>query len=213
MVYSGESVEGVLQRTLARWRSAIQPFVRRYRLPQSPRRALEAGLDDVMAVVAIHILDVQADAGILRQRLKPFLEQLGVHLAQLRLGDGHLPDQIGPVGQVQRHTSQSLIHRNDGGAETGYAGKIAQRLLDRLADDDGGVFGGVVVVHMQVARGPHLEVDHGMARKAAQHVIEEADAGVDIGLAGTVQIEGDRNIGLAGFSLNSGGTQGGGFLQ
>ena len=38
------------------------------------RRAFEAGLDDVVAVLAIEILDMQADAGILGQRLEPFAE-------------------------------------------------------------------------------------------------------------------------------------------
>src|SRR5665213_724031 len=73
----------VLQRALGGRRRAIQSFVGRDRLPESARQALEAGLDDVMAVVGIQIFNVQAGAGILGESLEPFLEQLGVHLPQL----------------------------------------------------------------------------------------------------------------------------------
>src|SRR6185312_643607 len=97
----------------------------------------------------------------------------------------------------------------EGAAEAGDAGKIAQRLLHRLADDDGGVLGGVVEIDMQVALGPDLEVDHGMAGETLQHVVEKTDAGVDVGLAAAVQVERHRDFGLAGLSLYGSSTHGG----
>ena len=57
--------------------------------------------------------------------------------------------------------------------------------------DDGGVLGGVVEIDMQVAAGAHLQIDHGMAAKAVQHVIQKADAGIDVANAGAVQIDHD----------------------
>ena len=41
-----------------------------------------------MAVLAVEILDVQTDAGVLRKGLEPLLEQLGIHLAELRARPG-----------------------------------------------------------------------------------------------------------------------------
>ena len=51
---------------------------------QRAGETLEAALDDMVVVLAVEILDVQRQAGILREGLEPFLEQLGVHLAELR---------------------------------------------------------------------------------------------------------------------------------
>ena len=62
---------------------------------------LKQEFDDVVVVLAVEVLDVQRDAGRLREGLEPFLEQLGVHLAELRPGEGDLPDQIGPVRDVE----------------------------------------------------------------------------------------------------------------
>ena len=46
---------------------------------------LEAALDDMMVVLAIEIFDVQRQAGILREGLEPFLEQLGIHKGKPRV--------------------------------------------------------------------------------------------------------------------------------
>ena len=54
------------------------------RLAQRARQRLEAGLGDVVAVLAVEVLDVQRDAGVLGEGLEPLAEQLGVHVADLR---------------------------------------------------------------------------------------------------------------------------------
>jgi hypothetical protein len=45
---------------------------------------------------------------------------------------------------------------------------------------------------MQVARGANLEIDHGMAGEAFQHMVQKTDPGIDVGIAGPVQVEGRR---------------------
>ena len=51
----------------------------------------------------------------------------------------------------------------------------------------------VVLVDMQVARGLHGDVEQGVAREQFEHVVEKADAGRDLGLAGAVEGELDRD--------------------
>src|SRR5690349_13982256 len=131
---------------LGRGYAALEPFVDLNRLPQRACRALEARLYDVVAVLAVDGLDVQTDAGVLRQRLEPLAEQLGVHLADLRPLEADVPDQIGPVREVDGDAGQRLVHRHQDRAEPPDPGEIAQRLLDRLADDDRRVLGRVVEV-------------------------------------------------------------------
>src|SRR3546814_10375903 len=66
----------------------------------------------MVVVLAVQILDMQGDAGILGERLEPFLKQLGIHLAEFRPADRHLPDQVGAVRDVERDTGQRLVHRD-----------------------------------------------------------------------------------------------------
>ena len=41
-----------------------------------------------------------------------------------------------------------------------------------------------------------------MARELVEHVVEEADAGRDVRLAGAVEVDGDVDRGLVGFARN-----------
>src|SRR5258706_11669728 len=90
-----------LERALGRRHRGGTARIDRDRLAQRARQTLEARFDDVMVVLAVQILDMQRDAGLLRERLEPLLEQLGVHGAELGLREPDLPDQVGPVRDVE----------------------------------------------------------------------------------------------------------------
>ena len=92
-----------------------------------------------------------------------------------------------------------------GAAKAGDAGKIAQRLFHRLADDDRGVLGRMVEVDMQVTlgRGPSGPSSNG--GQAFQHVVQKTDPGVDIAFPRTVQVERHGNFRLAGLAFDGRG--------
>ena len=58
------------------------------------------------------------------------------------------------------------------------------------------VLDGVVVVDLGVALDAHREVHERVARERAEHVVEEAHAGLDVGGAGAVQIDGQADVRL-----------------
>ncbi len=78
------------------------------------------------------------------------------------------------------------------------AGAVAQRLGEALAQHDAGILGGVVIVDVQVALGAQGDVDQAVAAQLLQHVVEEADAGLDVVLAGAVEIDGGGDARLLG---------------
>src|SRR3990172_2167343 len=175
---------------------------------QRAGEALEAGFDDVVRVRPVQILDMQGQAGMLGKSLEPFLEQLGVHVAELGPRQRHLPDQIGPVRGVERAPRQRFVHRDQGVTIAPDAAPVAERLRDGLAEDDAGVLGGVVEIDVQVALGLQLHVDEAVARQLFQHVVEEADAGRDPRRAGAVEIDRRRDAGFLGGALYPGRTHG-----
>ena len=77
--------------------------------------------------------------------------------------------------------------------------------LNRLAEADADVFDRVVLIDVQVALGADREVDHRVLRQQREHVVEEADAGGDVGLAGAVEIERERDLRLGGLAVDGGG--------
>jgi hypothetical protein len=58
---------------------------------------------------------------------------------------------------------------------------------------------------MQVASGLDVQVDEAMTRDLVQHVVEETDAGGQLGLAGAVQIDAHEDLGFFGVAANFSG--------
>ena len=75
----------------------------------------------------------------------------------------------------------------------------------------------VVLVDLEVALGAHAQVEQAVARERVQEVVEEGDAGLDLGLARPVEPQLDPDVGLAGAALYRGlavhGATPGGFVR
>ena len=165
---------------------------------QHARYRLEAGLGDVVVVLAIEVDDVQRQPGVLGERLKELLEELGVEIADFRPRERDLPDEVGPAGDIHGRARTSLVHGEVDRGVARDALAVAERLADRLAERDADVFRRVVEVDMRVALGAHGQVDQRMARELLQHMVEEADPGRHVVAAGAVEIDGDGDFRLGG---------------
>src|SRR3546814_5229507 len=116
-------------------------------------------------------------------------EQFRVHLTQARGRKGRLEHQVGPTRNIKRAASQRLIHRSISMAITRDALAVAQRLCHRLANDEAGVLGRVMLIDMQVSHRLDLYVDEGMAGKLLQHMVKKTDAGRNFIFARAVEVE------------------------
>ena len=67
---------------------------------------------------------------------------------------------------------------------------------------DADILDRVVVVDVAVALGANRHIDQRMARELVEHVVEEADAGQNVRLARTVEIDLDLDRGLVGLARN-----------
>ena len=73
---------------------------------------------------------------------------------------------------------------------------VAEGLLQRLAEGDAHVFHRVVGVHVQVALAPHVEVEAAVGGEGSEHVVEEADSGLDPRAAFAVEVR-DRAMSVS----------------
>src|SRR3954452_3528301 len=83
---------------LGRGNFARASRIDRNRRPQRARQPLEAGLGDVVVVVAVKRLHMQRNSGIHRKGLEPLAHQLGVEFPDLVAPEGRLEDQEGAAG-------------------------------------------------------------------------------------------------------------------
>ena len=178
------------------------------RLPQSTRQGLVAALDDMVIVRPIQIFDMQRDASAGCKAMKPVLDKLGIPFAQTRHRQRNLPHKIRPPRNIECAARQSLVHRRVGAAITRDPAFIAERLQNRFADRNAGVFGGVMLVDMQVANRLHLQIDERMPRQLLKHMVEKANAGRNLVHAAAVEIDFDIDRRFVGLAADRPGTHG-----
>src|ERR1700733_5077320 len=184
-----------------RGRNAGRPRIGGGGGPQRAGDGLELGLDDVGGVAAVEEVDVQAEAGRGRQRLRDVLGKRGVVAADHRRHPGRLVvHHVGAAGQVDGGPDEGLVERDERVAEPGDAGLVAQRLAQRLAERDRGVLDRVVRVDLGVALGADGETETAVLAELVEHVVEERDAGLDLDRAGAVEVELDQQLRLLGLA-------------
>ena len=60
-----------------------------------------------------------------------------------------------------------------------------------------------MVVDMEIAAGPDLQIEEAVAREALEHVVEERHPGRDLAASAAVELERERDLRLAGLALDS----------
>ena len=145
---------------------------------------------------------MQSHPGIDRKGVEPFANQFGIEGAYLVAREFHVEHQHRPPRNVDHDARQRLVHRHVDTGVAGDAGHGAERLLDRLSERDADIFGGVMMVDVKVANRLHGDVNARMPGKQIEHMVEEADAGRDVGHACPVEVHADLDVGLLGLALD-----------
>ncbi len=153
-----------------------------------------------MGIMPVQAKQVQIESAGRGDGTPEFLGEAGVEVAQRFGQQGNLPNQEGPATQIDRCGHQGFVHWHGGVAITANAGLVAQRLGQRLAQADADVLDRVMGIDVQIALGLDGEVDEAVLAQQREHMIEEADAAGDVGLAGAVEVEGEVDFGFAGLA-------------
>src|SRR2546426_11972912 len=103
------------------------------------------------------------------------------------------------------YPGEGVVQRHRRLAVTADSAPLAQRLGQRLAQHDPHVLHGVVLVHVEVAPRGDLEVEERVARQRLEHVVEEADARLDLRPAGAIETHPHPHFGLLGLARHLAG--------
>src|SRR5450830_1543159 len=164
---------------------------------QRTAEGLEHGLALVVGVFAPQIIDVQRHQGVVDETLEEFMGQVDIEAADHGALPGHVHFQAGAARKIDHHARQGFVERHVGVAVAADALLVADGLGEGHAQGDAGVFHRVVGVDVQV--------DQAVAGDLVQHMVEEGHAGVELLLAGAVQVDGDTDLGLVGVADDFGG--------
>ena len=141
---------------------------------------------------------VERGAGGPRERLEGVVDELERQRPGALGPERQVDHRVRPAADVDDGRRDGLVHRHGAVAEAADPGPVAERLREGRAEHEGDVLDRVVLVDLQVAGRPDLEVEQAVVGQRAQEVVVEADPGLDVGAARAVEVERDRDVGLAG---------------
>ena len=111
-------------------------------------------------------------------------------------------DAVGASAKVERDKTERFIHWHIGVTDAIDALAVAQRLIERFAQDDCSVFDGVMRVDPRVPLSLHTQVEKAVDGERGQHMGQEADRGVDFGRTDPIDIQFNFNLCLFRLSRN-----------
>ena len=149
-----------------------------------------------MGIHPVQLAQVQVHPGFPREGLEEFFHQLRVKCPDLFRWNLRLQAQAAAAGQVHCAEDERFVHGQDAAAVAADAALVAQRLAQRLAQDDADVLDAVVVVDLGVAGASQGQIKAAVLGKEGQHMVQKADAGLHLACAGAVQAEAKRDGGL-----------------
>ncbi len=131
-----------------------------------------------------------------RDRPEELLREVGVETLDRAGRQVALEDAQRPAGDVDDGGGARLVHRHGRLAVARDPAAVAERLVERLPEDDPDVLDRVVRTGLQVAARRYVQVERAVARERVEHVVEEPDARRPLSLAAAVQPELEPDVGL-----------------
>jgi len=132
----------------------------------------------VVGVLAAQVVYVQGDKSMIDKTLKELVRQLAVKSANHAALEGQIHDQPGAAGKINDNTRKCFVQRYIGMAIAANAFLVTDCLVHCLPQGNANVFHGVVTVHMQIANGADVQVQHGVTGNLIEHMVKETNPGM-----------------------------------
>lgn len=175
------------------------------RLAESDGERFEDRFGDVVAVASVEDLEVEVAAEVGGEGAAELFDEGEGEVLRVGGGGGGEEFEVGAVAEVDDAAGEGFIHGEVGVTVSADPGFVAEGGFEAFAEDDPGVFDGVVEVDLEVAIDLEVEVDQRVAGKEGEHVVEKGDAGVDEGVALAVEVKIEADLGLGSLAAEGGG--------
>lgn len=157
-----------------------------------------------MAVAAMMQYTVQVHQGIGSNRRPEFLDELAVKTTNFFSGECHLPDKRNSSAEVNCGGDKRLFHGQCEMTIAMNASFVSQCLLQAASKANSDVLHRMVLIHVQVTAGFDGQIEQAVSGEECEHVIEEADAGGNLRLAGPIQRQLQGDLGFGGIAADGG---------
>ncbi len=153
-----------------------------------------------MMLVSAFGLDVQITLGRVGEGLEEMQEHFRRHVADLLPLEGRIPNQPGPSAKVDGNLREAVVHGQAKAIPFNTA-FVIQCFQKSFAERERCIFNSMVLVDVKVALHLDADIDIAVARQLIQHVVEEAQPGVNGRVAVTIEVDVYQNVGFLRGSL------------
>jgi len=181
-----------------------EPLVARDSETQRAREGFEHRFDLMMRGTSVQGTQVHVGAGGLREALKEIFDKLDLKIADALRCDFRVYDTKGAATKIDGGRGESLVHRHEEISGAQDAALRTERFLQRFPKGDANIFDGVMLVHVEIAAGLHLQIECAMTRDEFEHVVEEVNACRDAGISTAIEIQLQMNVGFVRFAMDCG---------
>ncbi len=172
------------------------------RHPDRAGGRLEDAFGDVVGVASVVKDDVEVALRVGGERLPEVFDEFAVEGPDFWGGyRGVILERVA-AAEIDGGGDEALVHRKGEVAVAADAGAVAEGLVHGLAEGDPDIFGGVVIIDVQVTRRGDGEVDECVFRQQVEHVVEEADPRGSLPRTASVEVEGELDVGFAGLPID-----------
>ena len=155
-----------------------------------------------MRILSLEVVEVKRHLGMVDKPLEELVYEVEVELTHELTLPITVKLKYWAAREVDHHSGEGLIEWDIGMAVAGHPLLVANCLCKGLAQADANVLNGVMGVDFKVTLGADDEIDHAMARNLIEHVIEKCDTGIQLALAGAIELDFHANLRLRSVALD-----------
>lgn len=150
----------------------------------------------MMVIFSVEQTGMEVHARMNSRGLEEVADEIGSESTDTRCVPLGLEDTVRPAAQIDDDKGQTFVHRYVAVGCAHNARAFTQTLTDGLSQADTHILHRVVLIDVQVTPGLECEVEETMMGEEYQHMVEKADAGIDIRLSRAIEFEREADIGL-----------------
>ncbi len=132
-----------------------------------------------MIRASVHHFDMNVGSGVMGEAAEEILKQFRLQIADQHDGDGLIVHQKRPTAEIHCGHGERFVHRLQEVAGAIDTAAVTKSLREQIAQDNAGVFYGMVLVDIKISAGFEFQIKTAMLREQFQHVVKKSDAGRD----------------------------------
>lgn len=170
-------------------------------LAEGQGKGFEGGFDLVVVILTAQNVYVEGHACVDGEGLQPMNEVFTGDIADLFTFEIEMDLGPRPTREVDNSACKGFVEGGVCVSKTTEAALFSEGLFESLAEQYRAIFGGMVIIDVEIALAAEVEIEASVFGERVKHVVKEAESRLDIGESAAVEIEREGDLRFLGVAL------------